>query len=746
MELDVLERGVSVRKIVFVFALLLTVSVVMIAANFESKILSNYGEYIKTFNNYISVVEKTGKLDVQPKNKIDRAVYTIVSELEPVAYYRWIRMRSFQIPAGAVGNFQKIDMQYISKNLYERYKTKDSVENLALSAFLVYVVDDLYRQNVGPTDFPQSPTFAEAVFNLVNTVSEHAANLTRVYIQKSIGAYGKVLGDYSYTNVDLKGLLLSSLSKSYGGVVPKDIASAIKKFKLKVPEVDKVEIPDALTDLVFDALSQKEINEAIEDFKDHMARAMDSTARAIKLFISTGRSTSTAVDHALSSMISSLRIQELLAANTVKRAVSRKVNNRVLKLENRLANQSKTSSSPLIWRWLIYALVLIFFVFYRIRTVKYVLLSILTFESLVILFGIDPMLSRFNSTIYGFLVVMVAFLSILLWFGILKNKKVLLSISSTAVIVLFISLLFVPLYSNLPSTRMSRNNTFLKSAYAKIYENEIYGQNGILTYHLKGISSDLTALRLDPYNFVSQTISSYLSTMKRAKVYRGIIEYPAALRVNVDRASPYFGYSNLSTSTNLLKIVRDRANAALSDIQNRLKAMSNKELVFSNTIDDIYTLAAPMLRNEISKHVEDQVSSSNLKEITSAINKIVKKANMIPERAPNIFFFQTREGSKLFILVALLLVSITFFGKNWIYRFIISIITVIGSFMVLIPKAIEIFVEYGFPTYSHVLRKGEGPNTTMIWIVIIVSLFVTFEALHTRLSGKKQIEKEEGKV
>jgi len=735
-----------VKKVLFVFTLLLTVSVVMIAANFESRILSNYEEYVKTFNNYISIVEKTGKLDVQPTNRIDRAVYTIVGELEPAAYYRWIRMRSFQIPAGAIGNFQKIDMQYISKNIYERYKTKDPVENLALSAFLVYVVDNLYRQNVGPTDFPQSPTFAEAVFNLVNTVSEHAASLVKTYIQKSVGAYGNVLGDYSYNSVDLKKLLLSSLSKSYGGVVPKDIADAIKKFKLKVPAVDKIEIPSTLAGLVFDALSQKEINGAIEDFKDHMTRVMDSTVRGIKLFISTGRSTSVAVDHAMSSVVSSLKIQELLAANTVKRAVSRKVNNRVLKLENRLASQSKTSSSPLIWRWLIYALVLIFFIFYKIRAVKYVLLSILTFESLIILFEIDPMLSRFDSTIYGFLVVMVAFLSMLSWFGILKSKKVLLMISSSAVIVLFISLLFVPLYSNLPSTRMSKNNNFLRSAYAKIYESEIYGQNGILTYHLKGISSDLTALRLDPYNFISQTISSYLSTMKRAKVYRGIIEYPAALRVNVDRNSPYFGYTNLSTSTNLLKIVRDRADAALSDIQNRLKAMSNKELIFSNTIDGIYTLAAPALRDEISKHIEDQVLSSNLKEISSTINGIVKKANMIPEKAPNIFFFQTREGSKLFILVALLLISITFFGKNWIYRFIISIITVVGSFMLLMPKAIEIFVEYGFPTYSHVLQKGEGPNVVMIWIVVVVSLFVAFEALYTRLSGKKQFEKEEGEV
>jgi len=735
-----------VKKIVFTFSFIMIISFVVIAANFESEVLSNYGEYVRTFNNYISIVEETGKLNVQPTNKIDRIVYTIVNELEPVAYYRWIRMRSFQIPSGAVGNFQKFDMQYISKNLYERYKTKDPVENLALSAFLVYVVDDLYRQNVGPTDFPKSPTFAESVFSFANTVSKDAAALTKAYIQKSVGATGSVIGDYTYTNVDLKKLLMSSLSKSYNGTIPKDLSSAIEKFKLKIPAVRKVEIPDDLTNLVFDSLDQKEINAAIEKFKTRMSKTMDNTARTVKLFISTGQSTSVAVDRAMSSMVSSLQIQELLAANGVKSDVSRKINNRVLNLESKLANQSKTPSSLLIWRWLIYALLLLFFVFYKARLIKYVMLSILTFESLVILFGIDPMLSRFDSTIYGFLVVMVAFLSIISWFGILKSKKILFTLSSTAVMALFISLLFVPLYSNIPSTRMSKNDNFLGSTYMKIYESEIYGQNGILTYRLNGISSDLTALRLDPYNFVTQTLSSYLSALKREKVYRKIINYPAALRIDIDRNSPYLGYSNLSTQINMMKIVRDRSDSLLSDIRNHLNELSNEESAFSNTIDGIYRLAAPTLRTAIVKHIDDRIRTSNLKEISNTINGIVKKADMIPEKAPNVFFFQTKDGSKLFILVSLLLISITFFGKNWIYRFVSSIITVVGSFMLLMPRAIEIFVEYGFPTYSHVLQKGEGPNVIMIWIVAIVSLFVTFEALYTRFLGKKQFEKEEGKV
>ena len=738
--LNAFERGVDVKRVVFVSTLFLLISVVTIAANFEDKVLSVYGEYVRTFNTYISMVEKTGELNVRPTNKIDHAVYTIVSELGPVAYYRWIRMRSFQIPSGAVGNFQKVDMQYISKSLYERYKTKDPVENLALSAFLVYVDDDLYRQNVGPTDFPQSPTFSESAFALVTDVSKYAAALTQVYIQKSLGAPGDVMGNYSYLKVDLKKLFAESLSKIYGGSVPKSLSNALEKFKFNVPPANKVRIPSELSGLVYGALDQKEINDAIGVFKLHLSKVFDNSARNMKLFISMGQTPSEVVKRVLSSVNSSLKFQELLAANTVKRTVSRRTNNRLLKLENKLAAQSKVPTSPLIWRWLIYALVLVFFLFFRFRLVKYVFLSILVFESLVILLEVDPMLNRFDSTLYGFLVIMVAFLSMLSWFGILKSKKILFVISSTAVMALFISLFFVPLYVNLPSTRMSKNNKFLKSVYVKIYENEIYGQNGILgilSYHLNNMSSNLTALRLAPYNFVSQTLSSCLSNLKREKAYRGIIEYPAALRISLNRNSSYFGYGNEATSLDMIKIVRDRANMALSDIRNNLKSISNEELAFSNTVDGIYALAAPTLRNNISEHVENRISSSNLKEIGAALDGILKKANMMPERAPNVFFFQTRDGSKLFILVALLLISITFFGRNWIYRFVISIITVIGSFMLLIPRAVEIFVEYGFPTYSHVLQRGEEPNVIMIWIVAIVGVFVACEALYTHFSGKK---------
>lgn len=734
------------KKIPIILLVLFAFSFVAMAVDFESKVLSDYKGYVDTFNNYISTLEKTGKLDVNPTTSLQHVVYTIVSDLEPAAYYRWIRMRSFQIPSGAVGNFPNIDMQYIAKNIYERYKSNDPVENISLSAFLVYAVGTLYRESIGQTDFPKSPTFTEAVFALTTLVSKDAADVTRTYIQKSMGAEGKALGNYSFKPVNLKKLLSLSLTKYYSGKLPADLSNAIQKADLKIAPIDKLNIQGSISPLVLQSLTQKDINKAIEEFQTRVSKSTDNSARTIKLFISTGQSTSMAVQKALSSLESSLKIQELLAANVVKNSVSRKFNNKIIKLEYELAGHSSASRSLLFWRWLVYASLLLFFVFYKPQILKHLLFAILAFEGVVILLGIDPMLNRFDSTMYGFLIVTTAFLSTLSWIGIFSTKKLLPIISSSAVLALFISMLFIPLYSNLPSTRMSQNKAFLGSPYIKIYENELYGENGILTYHLKDLNSNLISLRLDPYNFTSQTLSSYLSTMKKAGAYNDVLVYPAALRINIDRNSPYFSYNNVATAVNSIKIVQERARSVLSDIQERLNLIKAREKAFAQTLGSVYALSAPVLRKEIKNHVEKQASSSNIKEISGNINEIVKKADMIPERAPNVHFFQTREGSKLFILVSLLLISVTFFRRNWIYRFTFSIITAIGAFMLLTPKAVEFFVEYGFPTYSHILQNGEGPNKVMISFAVIISLFVAFEALYTRLSGKKLLKKEEGKA
>ncbi len=728
------------KKTIVVFLLLSILSlfsVVALAANFESRVLSEYQQYVHTFDKYMNIFEKSGKLDVNPSNSIEQVVYTIVSELEPAAYYRWIRIRSFQIPSGAIGNFPVIDMQYIAKNIYERYKTDDPVENVSLSAFLVYVVGTLYRENVGQTDFPKSPTFTEAVFDINTKVSKEAANIARTYIQKAIGAKGKVMGNFSYDSIDLKKQLLSSLEKAYNGNVPEKIKEAVNEVKLSIPPVDVVRKND-ISSLALESLTQADVNDAVEKFTSNISRTFDSSARMIKLFASMGKQPQEAVKKGLATLGSSLRIQEMLSSNVVKRNVSKRFNDRIFKLESALARDSSRGVSPLFWRWIVYALALIVVLIFKPRAMKYTIFAILAFEGLVLIFGVDPMLSRFDSTMYGFIIVTTAFLSILTWFRVFSTKKVMFILSSSAVVALFIAMLFVPLYNNLPSTRMSKNQTFLKSVYLKLYENELYGPNGILTYHLNDLNSNLISLRLDPYNFTSQTLSSYLTTIKKAGAFKGIMKYPSALRINVDRNSDFFGYKKVDKSMKSINVVQERAQSVLDDMQKRLNLISVREKIFSQTLDGIYALAAPTLRRQIDESLEKRISKPSLNEISSQLKGIIKKADMLPERAPTVHFFQTREGSKLFIIVSLLLLSVTFFGRSWIYRFTMGLITILAAFLTITPRAVEFFVEYGFPTYSHILRNGESPNEIMIFIVMGIGAFVAFEALYTRLFGIKK--------
>jgi hypothetical protein len=730
-----------VKKVVIAFLFLSIFSIfstIALATNFETKVLTDYKQYVNTFDQYMSVFEKTGKLEVTPSNSIQQVVYTIVSELEPAAYYRWIRIRSFQIPSGAIGNFPNIDMQYIAKDIYERYKTNDPIENVSLSSFLVYVIGTLYRESVEQTDFPKSPTFTEAVFDLNTQVSNAAANVTKTYIQKSIGAEGKTLGNFSYTKVDLKKLLNASLKKAYNNKVPDDIKKAVENLNIKVPAVDELNSDVNVMSLALEALTQEDVNKAIEKFNFNISRALDNSARMIKLFASTGKDPKEAVEKGLASLNSTLKVQEMLSSNVVKRDVSKKFNDRVFKLEKSLAGNSSRPASLLFWRWLIYALALIGVLIFKPRAMKYTIFAILAAEGIFLLFGVDPMLNRFDSTMYGFIVVTTAFLSILTWFHVFSTKKVMFILSSSAVVALFIAMLFVPLYSNLPSTRMSKNNTFMNSVYMKVYENELYGQNGILTYHLNNLNSNLVSLRLDPYNFTTQTLSSYLTTIKKAGAFKGIIQYPAALRINVDRNSNFFEYKNVDKTMKNIKVVEERAKSALEDMQNRLSLISARENVFSQTLNTIYTFAAPSLRKQIDENLKKKISSSSLKEVSPQLDDIIKKADMIPEAAPTVHFFQTREGSKLFIIVSLLLLSVTFFGRNWVYRFTMSLITILAAFLLISPKAVEFFVEYGFPTYAHILQRGETPNRVMIFVIIGIGAFVAFEALYTRLSGIKK--------
>ena len=726
------------KKAVVVFLLLSILAVAALATNFETKVLSDYKQYVNTFDQYMSIFEKTGKLSVTPSNSIQKVVYTIVSELEPAAYYRWIRIRSFKIPSGAIGNFPNINMQYIAKDIYERYKTADPVENVSLSAFLVYVVGTLYRENVEQTDFPKSPTFTEAVFDLNTQISNAAADVAKAYIQKSIGASGKAVGNFSYSKVDLKKILLSSLQKAYNDKVPTEIEKAVEDASINVPSVENSNANDTVTSLALESLTQEDVNSAIEKFKSNISRAFDNSARMIKLFASTGKSPKEAVERGLASLSSTLKIQEMLSSNVVKRDVSKRFNDRMFKLERSLAGQSARPAPWLFWRWLAYAAALIAVLFIRPKAMKYTLFSILAFEGIVLLFGVDPLLNRFDSTMYGFIVVTTAFLSILSWFHVFSTKKILFILSSSAVVVLFIAMLFAPLYTNLPSTKMSKNDTFMKSVYLNLYENELYGANGILTYHLNNLNSNLVSLRLDPYNFTTQTLSSYLTTIKKAGAFKGVVQYPSALRINVDRNSKFFEYENAKESMKNIKVVNERAQATLEDMQKILGLIKMRENSFAQTLDGIYTLAAPSLREQINKNLEKKISSSYLKEISPQLHSIMKKADVIPESAPTVHFFQTREGSKLFIIVSLLLLSVTFFGRNWIYRFTMSLITIVAAFLLITPKAVEFFVEYGFPTYSHILQNGESSNKAMIFITIGIAIFVAFEALHTRLSGIKK--------
>ncbi|MGC8637535.1 MAG: hypothetical protein ACP5QV_07520 [Athalassotoga sp.] len=707
------------------------------SSTFETKVVGDYRDYIQTFNLYLSQIEKTGSIESVPSNNVEQAVYTIVSEFEPAAYYRWIRMRSYQIPPGAMGNFQTIDMWYIAQNIYQRYKTNDEVENVALAGFLVYAIDNLYGKNVSQTDFPYFTTFNQAVFDLGTKVQNAAADLTKAYFQKSLGSPGTPVGNYAYRQIDPKSFIISALQKSYKNV-PEYILNVVNSYDFNFQPVQNPSMNSYISDLVFQSLDQNAINSAFGDLKNKLSQSADSSVKTLKILLSSGQSTKTAVENMLKGFSSSIIVQEMLAANTVKNPVSKNFNAKIFNLENKLAAESETPTSPIEWRWIIYAVALIFAFVYKRKIVGYVMLAILVFESLVLIFGIDPMLSRLDSTLYGFLIVTVAFLSFLSFLSIGKIKNLFQIISMVLVGVLFLIVIFLPLYSNLEYTRMSNNQNFLKSPYLGIYENELYGQNGIITYDLQNISSDLSALRSDTYNFANQTISFYLTTLKKSGALKSIVEYPNSLLVNVDRNSSYFGFSNLGNSQDSIKVVRDRAQAAIDDIQNRLNSVYRNENALSSTLNGVYTFAAPQLRNDIRKNLESQISSSNLTEISTQLINIVNKANSIEERAPNIQFFQTPDGSKVFILISMLLISVTFFRKNWMYRFVISLLTILGSVMIFYQKVLEIFVEYGFPTYSHTLLKGEGPNLFILILIIAVSIFVAFEALYTRFKLIKE--------
>lgn len=726
------------KYIIAIIALVFLAYSLSLASTFEAKVVGDYQDYIQTFNLYLSQIEKTGSVEAVPSNNVEQAVYTIVTEFEPAAYYRWIRMRSYQIPPGAMGNFQTIDMWYIAQNIYQRYKTNDEVENVALASFLVYAVNDLYGKSVSQTDFPYFLTFNQAVFDLGAKVQNSAADLTKVYFQKSLGASGTPIGNYEYQSIDPKSFIISALEKSYGGKIPDDILSFVNSYKFTFQSIQNPVMNSYISDLVFQALDQKIINSAFDDFKNKLFQNAQNSIRTFKILLSSGQSTEVAVQKMLDGFSSSIIVQESLSANVVKNPVSKNFNLRIINLENMLAAKSATSVPTIEWRWIVYAIVLIFFFIYKKRLVGYVMLSILTFESLVLIFGIDPMLNRLDSTLYGFLIVTVAFLSFLSFLNLRKIKSVFQIISMSAVGVLFLVIIFVPLYSNLEYTKMSKNENFLKSPYLGIYESELYGQNGIITYDLQNISSDLSALRSDTYNFANQTISFYLTTLKKSGALKGIVEYPNSLMVNVDRNSTYFGFTNLNNSADSIKIVRDRAQSALDDIQNRLNAIYRNEEALSSTLNGVYAFAAPKLREDIQANVKSQISSSNLTEDSTQIMSMLNKANLIQERAPNIQFFQTADGSKVLILVSLLLISVTFFRKNWMYRFVISILTILASVMIFYQKVLEIFVEYGFPTYSHTLMKGEGPNIFILVLVISISVLVAFEALYTRFKLIKE--------
>lgn len=722
---------------------LLFFSIFAFSVSFETKVISDYQDYTQTFNTYLSQIEKTGAIESVPSNQVESAVYTIITEFQPAAYYRWIRMRSFQIPPGAIGNFTNVDMWYIAQNIYQRYKTNDETENVALAAFLVYAVDDLYGKSVSQTDFPYFSTFNQAVFDLGSKVQSAAADVTRSYFQKAIGGQSEVLDNYKYAPLNLKDIFIAALKKAYANNIPADILNVVNEYNLKIqPFVQNQKPSQYVSDLALQSLSQKTLDAAFTDFKNRLSQSADNAVKNVKTFLATGQSTSTAVTKALDSYVSSVAVQELLSANTVRNDVSKNFNNRIVKLEGTLASKSSVPLSPIEWRWLVYAGALVFFFIYRRKWVSYAMLAIIGFESLVLIFGIDPMLSRLDSTLYGFLIVTTAFLGFLSFFRITRVKNLFQILSMIGVALLFLLVLFVPLYSNLPSTRMSQNQNFLKSAYLGIYENELYGQNGILTYYLQNISSDISALRSDPYNFANQTVSFYLSTLKKSGALKGIVEYPNSILVNVDRNSPYFGFSNLSNLKDSISIVRDRAQSALNDITNRINAVNRNEDALSQTLDGIYTFAAPQLRVGIENGMRTQIASSNLTEISTPLIAMINTANSIKERAPNIQFFQTSDGSKLFIIISFLFLSVTFFRKNWLYRFLMSLITIFAATLIFYQKVIEIFVEYGFPTYSHVLSSGELPNIFILIVIIGVSVFVALEALYTRF---KYTSTKEGK-
>jgi len=732
-----MKRFVAFSLFLFFF------SIFAFSVSFETKVISDYQDYTQTFNTYLSQIEKTGAIESVPSNQVESAVYTIITEFQPAAYYRWIRMRSFQIPPGAIGNFTNVDMWYIAQNIYQRYKTNDETENVALAAFLVYAVDNLYGKSVSQTDFPYFSTFNQAVFDLGSKVQSAAADVTRSYFQKAIGGQSEILGNYKYTPLNLKDIFIAALKKVYANNIPTDILNVVNEYNLKMqPFVQNQKPSQYVSDLALQSLSQKTLDAAFTDFKNRLSQSADNAVKNVKTFLATGQSTSTAVTKALDSYVSSVAVQELLSANTVRNDVSKNFNNRIVKLEGTLASKSSVPLSPIEWRWLVYAGALVFFFIYRRKWVSYAMLAIIGFESLVLIFGIDPMLSRLDSTLYGFLIVTTAFLGFLSFFRITRVKNLFQILSMIGVALLFLLVLFVPLYSNLPSTRMSQNQNFLKSAYLGIYENELYGQNGILTYYLQNISSDISALRSDPYNFANQTVSFYLSTLKKSGALKGIVEYPNSILVNVDRNSPYFGFSNLSNLKDSISIVRDRSQSALNDITNRINAVNRNEDALSQTLDVIYTFAAPQLRDGIENGMRSQIASSNLTEISTPLIAMINTANSIKERAPNIQFFQTSDGSKLFIIISFLFLSVTFFRKNWLYRFLMSLITIFATTLIFYQKVIEIFVEYGFPTYSHVLSSGELPNIFILIVIIGVSVFVALEALYTRF---KYTSTKEGK-
>ena len=637
-------------------------------------IVTSYYSFASTFTlrNAVEIYRSFLK-DYESENSKIELINNLKSELKNLAIYRLIKLEI----AGSIERKESASsiFDYLTA-FYNKNKPQTIEERIALAGLLSYVVARLSDENLKAVTINNLPAFISAFNDYVLFLTRDFKDISKNVIIYSLGLTDKA--PKGFENIPVIGDL-----KING-----DTSSLILKNKEYVFYTD-----------VLDIFKETDISDLI-------------TYKTKEIIVSNPKNLKE-----LNRMIN-------IASNSLSR------NLRVILSSYQLATAKDmvavTPKNLNLWwsRFLIYIVLIIVFLLYFKKSLNFVIYMIVGFESFYIVVFSKGFFDKFDSVIYSLLVLVFIF-GLFRFMMLLTQRKLslLTSIIGILLMVVYISIFFIPVYPNSNGLKISNFNNFEDSVYYKLLKRDLYlDSNSNLNRELSNVYS-ITSKEYSELKNQVKRFERFMNDLHNLGAISKISVKGSKLKISTYGFSDFYSFKNWERYNSLFSEIDKGIKDFKWESQARKKQISRLIDRIFDKIEKYSAVFTKKMREDFFNYLREFLSKSNTTKFMLAdIENIYEKFSDEPPKPIKIQTYKTRTGN-VTITLGLITGILMFFSKRFYYKIVSAFLLVNTVLWIFRINSAKIFVDKNIPILS--IDNLSNPNLFIpIMFLMLAILFL----------------------